>query len=450
MPVAIAVRTESRRRVADGCRLSVRVLTALFVTFAGSALLALVAPTAAAQEAFPRTIDDIVEHLRADPVLIQPAMGMGDTRAAHDLLVDLAADVDGPVYVVLADTPEDLAATDGVSEQAAALLRSELGDGLYFVDFIDGPRYVGAWGPTANVDQRVTAEALQYVVANGPGEYPRASTLLEAVLTVRAAAEPGEPLPVEVVDEYAEQPWAFIPTEHYERADALAGRWVATLGTGIAILVAGSIMTGVVHAVTSRTTRRQGGSGGRDGSRTHAGRGTGRGGAGKTTSRRPEADADIPADIADVARNRWERARRRFENLNARELALPPASAAEEALDAAERVLETRDELDAVGAYVLSLQAERELRRIGKANVPRFRPCFINPMHPEARETVRIAGSTIDAPVCPQCRREQGSFMVVRTRWRRRPYVETNTVWARTGYGALVDNLARHVLENRR
>ncbi|NDL56519.1 hypothetical protein [Phytoactinopolyspora mesophila] len=372
------------------------------------------------------TVEEIIEHLRDDPILVQPSMGMGDSLLAHDVLSEAAAGADIPVYVVLAHLPDEVGPTEQPAEQVAILLREELGDGIFHVDFLESPSaYTGIWGAPDDFDLRNTYMALREAEARGPGEYPRASALFEAVLVVRAAATAGaEPAP-SVVDEYASQPWAFIPDFTKPVADAKADRWVATLSTASGVLVAGLIVTtGIARAKPLRA----------------------KAGA---QARRPAYEA-VPEGMPMRARKRLDKARRRFDALSGTELTSEAGELAATAIQAAERVLDTGDELDSVGAYVLALTAEREVDRVREPERQVFRPCLINPLHGEARDTVRVDGSSIDAPVCSACGRRQGAFLSVRKRVRGwEPYVDTSTVWARTGYGALVGDLAEQVLADR-
>ncbi|TDD70697.1 hypothetical protein E1262_08585 [Jiangella aurantiaca] len=390
-----------------------------------AAALLLGAP-AAADDEHADTVAEIVEQLRTDPILVQPSMGMGDSERAHDVLTAAAAGLDLPVYVVLADTPADMAGTDSVAEQAAALFRAELGDGLYHVEFREGISYTQSWGDDELDDAYLApvTHAIERAESNAPGEYPRASALFEAVLTLRWAAAPAEALPDDVVDEYAAQPWAILPESDHDRADAAAGRRVALIATVFGVLVAGTIITLVVARAEP------------------VGRGV--------VKRRRPAYTPVPGDIADIARRRLDEARRRLAGLPAARLTSPAGSAAADAVEAGDRVLETGDPLDAVGATVLAAVAVREVERAGSPKRPPYRPCFVNPLHGEAQRTVRVDGSSIDAPVCRDCARAQGRFLAVNRRWRGwAPYAETSTVWARTGFGALVGDLAAQVLDDR-
>lgn len=314
------------------------VLPALAVT-----ALLLGAPASAA-ETPAGTVDEMIEQLRDDPVLVQPSMGMGDSERAHDVLTSAAAGLDLPAYVVLADVPTDLTGAEYPSEAAAALMRAELGDGLYHVEFRGEISHTQAWGDEelADAGTAPVTFAMERAESNAHGDYPRVSALFEAVLTLRWAAAPLEELPHDVVDDYAAQPWAFVPESDYDRADATAGRWVALLATVTAVVVAGTIITLVVARAARRDAR----------SSVPARRvGPTRTGRGVPTSASRSA---VPDDIAATAQRRLDDARRRLSKLPAAQVGGPFGEAAATAIEAGDRVLATGDPLDAVGAAVLA------------------------------------------------------------------------------------------------
>ena len=365
------------------------------------------------------TVDEIAQRLRRDPILVRPSMGMGNSERAHRVLTRASADASLPVYVVLTELPIDIGDTQAPAEQAAILLREELGDGFYHVRFLGEGSYNGVWGRSEDF-LTPTYQKLREIEQDGPGEYPQASVLLEAVLSVRAAAGGTDALSESVVEGYASQPWAFRPEPAGDRTDAEAGRLVTTIATGTGILLTGGVITAVAAArpLPARVRRRE--------------------------------HEPVPASVPARAENRLDEVRIQLAALTAEQLGTEPAERAGTALEAAERVLAAGDGgLDAVGALVLANTADRELGRIDDPDEERYRPCFVNPLHGEAEAVISVQGTSLEAPVCARCGQRRGPFLAVRRGRRWTPYTETATVWARTGFGSLVGDLAEQVLEDR-
>lgn len=376
------------------------------------------APSGAAEPVGPRTVDQLAETLRTDPVLVDPVLGTGDAAGVHDVLTDLADDVDVPVYVVLASLPPDLRGAEDPAQQAAALLRTTLGDGLYVVQFTDGISWVGGFGAAQGLDVGPGQRAYNRARDLGPLDYNQTTAALEAELVLRSAARPGREVSDAQLRQWIDTPRAFVPTAARDRVDQVARRWVFAIAAALAVLIAGLtvIAVGTKWPMGARRARRDG--------------------------------AQTPETIV-VDESTLPRAQRRYDKLSVADLASPHATAASDALAAADLVAGTGDRLDAVGAWVLAKQADRELDRIHRSTRQPYRPCVVNPLHGEASATVPLSGSSIDAPACVSCSRERGAFLTAST-WRgERPYLDTSTVWARTGFGALVDDLARQVIADR-
>lgn len=392
----------------------IRGLTAGLFVLLG---LAIGTPAGAADQSFAQTLDDMVTQLHKDPVLVQPVMGTGDTAGVHDLLAKLSDAVDVPVYVVLAATPPELAGAEQPGEQAAAVFHEALGDGLYIVHFNDGIGYVGGFGQAKNLDVTPGLRANTRAEKLGPEKYNQTTAVLEAALVLRSAAHPGKAISDSELRDQIDEPWAFVPTDSFDRADDVARRWVFTIAAGLAVLIGGLTLTRVA-----------------------------------TRNPLPAAhpsDTSQANAMPETAHTELNQIQQRFDRLTPADLGSPHGLAADEALQAAQKVIGTGDELDEVGAWVLALIAERELQRLRKPQLQAYRPCVVDPTHGEADGTLRLSGSSIDAPACHACTRQQGTFLAAHT-WRGdRPYLDTRSVWARTGFGALVDDLARQVLDSR-
>lgn len=391
-----------------------RTLTTALLVVIG---LWLAAPAGAAERPIARTIDDLTSQLRADPVLVHPVLGAGDTAGSHDRLSALAARVGVPVFVVLAVIPTELKGAEQPAEQAAALLRQELGDGLYIIMFDEGIDYARGFGAAATLELDLGYRAIRTAEAEGPEEYNRTTAVFDASLLLHAAVSPGQEISDATLRDLMDEPWAFIATESTEYADQVARRWVYTLAAALAIVIAGLTLSRVAVAAPMPARARRNPS---------------------PTSPRPDAP-DVRQAIS--------RAQARFDTLSPARLGSPHASAADDALRAADAAARTGKDLDEVGAWVLAMVADRELDRIDEPSLRPYRPCVVNPLHGEAAGTVRLVGTTLDAPACRSCAGAQGTFLEADT-WRgARPYLDTDTVWSRTGFGALVDDLASQVLD---
>lgn len=133
----------------------------------------------------------------------------------------------------------------------------------------------------------------------------------------------------------------------------------------------------------------------------------------------------------------------------------PAWQAALDHYEAASRLLDRKSAerdlrvLDTVGAVVLARRGRDALaaatagRSFGPAPV-----CLLDPLHPAPRQRgrVQVAGQAVDVPLCTACRRDlqhgrEPDVLDVERRGRAVHYLDTDTVWARTGYGALVPDL---------
>lgn len=392
-----------------------RTLTTALLLMIGWSLCS---PAVAAERPFARTIDELMSQLRVDPVLVHPVLGAGDTQGSYEILSGLVERIDVPVFVVLGAIPKELEGAEQPAEQAAALLRQELGDGLYIIAFDEGIAYARGFGNAAALKLDVGYRAIRTAEQEGPEEYSRTTAVFDTALLLRAAANPGREISAGTLRRLMDEPWAYIATESNEHADQVARRWVYTIAAGLAVLIAGLTLSRV--AVGSPLPARPGRSS-------------------SPAASRPPALRDTQQAI-DLAQSR-------FDALSPVQLGTSHGHAADQALRAADASVRTGKDLDLVGAGVLALIADRELDRLDNSGLPPYRPCVVNPLHGEATETVALSGTTLDAPACRACSKAQGAFVEADT-WRgARPYLDTDNVWARTGFGALVEDLAGQVLD---
>jgi hypothetical protein len=108
---------------------------------------------------------------------------------------------------------------------------------------------------------------------------------------------------------------------------------------------------------------------------------------------------------------------------------------------------EARTPVDSVGVLVLAHDAAAVL-----AGGPRPRRCFFDPSHPGETTPTRwrLGREEAEVPACPRCVRALHAGRAPDALGDRgRPYYERDTVWARTGFGAIDDELAAKVLAGR-
>lgn len=128
--------------------------------------------------------------------------------------------------------------------------------------------------------------------------------------------------------------------------------------------------------------------------------------------------------------------------------AAAPSDAAFELYSAATKAArEAQTAVDHVGALLLALDGEDAVA--GRAPPRR---CFFDPDHPgpTAGTRWRLGREESEVPACSRCVRALGDGRMPDTLGDRgRPYFEGDTVWARTGFGAIDDELPAKVLSGR-
>lgn len=121
----------------------------------------------------------------------------------------------------------------------------------------------------------------------------------------------------------------------------------------------------------------------------------------------------------------------------------------------AETLMRSNDVADLIGAVVVARTGLRDLEQLRtKRTLTAYRPCFFNPVHQPAydRATWRVDHATVSLPACSKCLtaiRAGHEPEVLRLGRRGHPYYERDDIWARTGFGALVDDLAAQVMADR-
>ena len=88
----------------------------------------------------PHDLDSLVAGLREDHVVVDRALGDGESQKYHDRLAALVRETPFDVYVALVGAPDEVAAMDGGSagETLATLLSRRLGQDAVYVVAADG------------------------------------------------------------------------------------------------------------------------------------------------------------------------------------------------------------------------------------------------------------------------------------------------------------------------
>lgn len=381
---------------------------------------------------YPRSIDALAAQLRQDPVLIHDTRGSGDAAGADARLTALASELPFPVYVALVEPPDDADAGSDQARFLATALSRRLGTGLYIVDVPDAvfeAKLVveGRDDTTFSLQSTTNEEAVDAALPPMRTQLP---PVIEAEVAILTAAQ-GEPadydtpnLPESIVADLAQRADDLAPfTNFSSEADEedppeswSAGKrfMVGTVaGLGSALLLWQTLV-------------------GWPGWR-----------------RRPK---DRAATRAEEDRERLRRRARGTLDRLAQQLADagtgPEWLAATSAREAADLLIESDDRADLAGALVLARMGERQLSRTHRP----YRPCFFDPLHGEGTRSAswRFGEASVEVPVCRVCERTLAAGGAPQAfRRGRRPYFEDDDLWARTGFGALTDDLPAQVAADR-
>jgi hypothetical protein len=376
-------------------------------TACAAALMLTAVPTAAAAGADP-WLAGLARRLRADPVYVSDSVSravspgeLSRLRAAVRAMpfatrVAILGGVPGNVDVPgldLFDLPDLL---------GGALDRS----GLYVVaDAADA--YSSALQMTAiGVRPAVPADEVEHAVADDVVQQTRVVARVRYALRVAATGE--RPLEGAADRELAAQDAGYRDSDRTEGAVAIA----SAVGGGLAVFL---VLTVRWWRRRPRRARRE---------RVAP---VVREPAADTAGRASEAVARLAAAIAAVAQ---------------------PADAAFDLYSAAAKAeREARTPVDSLGALMLARDGQDAL-----AGRPRRRRCFFDPRHPGDTTPTRwrLGHEEAEVPACASCERALHAGTVPDVLGDRgRPYYERDTVWARTGFGAVDDELAAKVLSGR-
>jgi len=369
---------------------------------------------------FPITTGEVATAVQHDPVLVEDTMGSGDAASVEQRLAAIARKLPFPAYVALVSTPHDDTGVDPSADLATALRLRIATPGLYVVA-AGGPIEVQV--TAAGVDPATFAHRLQAnlttVAARArttPNELPPAVgaevALLTAESTESAASGSAKLSTSEITDlaSRAHGPSTAASTDE-PLTDNTGLRWMLGLLVGLLALL-----------LVQRTLRGWPGWRG-------------------PTLYLSATDIDglrraASAEVLDLA-ERLPQAP-----------AGPRADAAMLAREAAEPLLTSAEPAELIGALVLARTGAHALA------VPTgvYHCCYLHPLHGAAITKVawRLGDGSVSVPVCDTCskrlaRRRVPAVLTFVRDGAPVGYYERDDVWARTGYGSLVDDLARRV-----
>lgn len=404
-------------------------------------------------------IDRLAEDLRVDHVVVDRVMGSGEAQEANDRIAALIREVPFPVYVALIDHPDSLPADSiDAPDALAGLLSRRLGDGMYVIRTTETIQSVSAFGLDANpthlsLKVHANGDVLDEALQDLAGEYVSTPPAVEAEAQVLEAEA--------LLDAVhgGEDPYA--PTLAGADADRLAQRaldletaadWrprgqdfvpVRTASAGLSALI-GSLTALVVALLLGQSLS------GWPRRRTvlpaeAAAKGVAAAPPPDLETERGRARDLVDTLAAALADTDWEQATDR--DLAGRALT---------ARDAVEPLLDSTDVADLVGAQVIARAGARDLERGLRGSGAPLVTCFFDPRHPEGRSTVswRLGDGEVDVPCCSACSARVGEgrtpeYLSLKARRGTEPYWERDDLWARTGFGATTDFLARDALADR-
>lgn len=408
---------------------------------------------------FPITVDQIVADLKRDPILVEQTMGSGDAAGTAKRLAAVARKLPFPTYVALVTTPQDDDSSDASAYLATAISRRIGKPGIYVVQTSSSPletRIVGEKYDDTLLSLESYANSNAVVKAAGEKGLLSPGVGAETALLTATLPPPKEDpqsykktnLSSAQIADLAAREKALAPAETpREQHDEPARPWSA----GKRWMVGTSVGVGALLLIQQSIRGWPGWR--RDQQKKPV----------KLT--KPQAAGPEP-DLEDVRRRAQDRVTALAERLAATTDTSADTStgtakngdllnAAGLARDAAEPLLESKDLEEVVGALTLADTGLADLSRARGRRKSAYRCCFFNPLHGSSttKASWRFGEADVDVPVCRACSaalRDSGSGRPDALRVGRRPYYERDDVWARTGFGSLVDDFASQVITARR
>jgi hypothetical protein len=392
------------------------------------------------------TVDEIAEALKEDPVHVDPLFGNGRTEEVREALTDIVDDLGFPAYVVLVPRPEGLSANDPDRELASLLHERIGGDGMFYVH-TGATSYSSALAGFGDVPDEFLLQQVHREHAPDGGAVTGLTPAGIAARSLEALSTRGD-MSRQEFDSYAEQAVWREPPEWDVDYEVPGEGTYAAFTTMAFVVVAGCAWLVLRNLVRWRETAPP----------TAVA-------PARRTARPAVREQDHPLAGPAEVRVRVERElgalAARLASTASRPRPAETRELVDGSYDTARGVLErtgtaARDLDDLVGALVLVRVADRALGSARRRATP-YRPCFFDPRHGEgvSERTVPVGDRTLTVPACKRCGRSgdaelEPMRLPTSLLGRDRPWFEHDTVWARTGYGAFVDDLWHHVAAEQR
>lgn len=344
--------------------------------------------------------------LREDPVFVSPSLSRIATPGELTALRREVEAMPVPTYVVIA--PNLFGERDGESGDRPALLHDRLGrDGVYLTSTEYGSISASAFGARVRVSPGTAATDASIVVPRKSGPFAR---VRQALREMRTGDRPAAALAAE----------RRFERQSDGRSDDDDGGGVPR-GIVLVLAFAAGLAVPIVVLLVPRARRR------------------------RRAALEQAAPRLVPVDPSSARTT----ALRSLSDL-ARALASTGTEvpAAQRRYDAASKLLDDHaDEPVALVAADVLARGGRAL--LGRPPGAGWRPCFFDPRHGEGTQETRFRRGAVDVPLpaCASCakaiadRRSPEALADGDA-----PYWERDTGWARTGIGALDDDLADLVL----
>ena len=393
------------------------------------------------------SVDELADALRQDPVQVDPLFGNGRTKEVHEALTDVVEAQDFAAYVVLVPRPEGLS-VNNAERELASLLHQRLGGDAVFYVHLEPSGYTSEVAAFGDAPDPMLIYRVEEEHAPDGGAREELTPAGIAARSIEALGSGGD-MSRRDFDAYAQETVWREPPEWDPVHDPPTEGTYAMVAT-LAFVVAAGCTWLVLRTVL----------GWRDAAPVAA-MASARREDRRTAVRQVDLPELGPAEVRAEVERELDRLADRLRSTGSTRRPAETRELIDGSVDTARAVLERvgtapRDLDDLVGALVLVRVADRALAA-GRRRPDPYRPCFFDPRHGQGRSqrSVPVGDRTLSVPACKRCARSKDAdlrpmSLPTAVLGRERPWFEHDTVWARTGYGAFVEDLWHHVAVEQR